>query len=201
MTTPTEVVVEVALVLEHLKIAYLVVGSFASSARGMRRATVDADIVAQITENHIQDIVNELSSKDYYVDDLAVRRAIINERAFNAIHRESMFKVDIYVHRDEFSKNELERRLPENILPDSDAIVYIATAEDTVVAKLAWFRKGGETSDRQWSDVLGVLKVQQARLDYQYMQHWAKRLGVEDLLQKAITEASRQMVDNQTEAN
>lgn len=191
MATPTEVVVEVALVLEHLRIPYLVVGSFASSARGIRRATVDADIVAQITEDHVQDIVIELSSRDYYIDDLAVRRAIMNERAFNAIHLDSMFKVDIFVCRDEFSKNELERKLAEKILPDSDAIVYIATGEDTVVAKLAWFRKGGETSERQWSDVLGVLKIQHARLDYEYMQHWSERLGVADLLNKALGEVSR----------
>lgn len=191
MATPTEVVVEVALVLEHLRISYLVVGSFASSARGIRRATVDADIVAQITEDHVHDIVRELSSRDYYIDDLAVRRAITNERAFNAIHLESMFKVDIFVRRDEFSKNELERKLAEKILPDSDAIVYIATAEDTVIAKLDWFRKGRETSERQWSDVLGVLKIQRGRLDYEYMQQWSERLGVADLLNKAMGEVSR----------
>ncbi|HKP38347.1 MAG TPA: hypothetical protein VJT71_15920 [Pyrinomonadaceae bacterium] len=191
MTTPTEVVVEVALVLEHLRIPYLIVGSFASSARGITRATMDADIVAQITEDQVQDVVKELSSRDYYVDDLAVRRAIINERAFNAIHRDSAFKVDIFVRRDEFSKNQLERKLAENILPDSDAVVYIATAEDTIVAKLVWFRKGGESSDRQWSDVLGVLKIQHARLDYEYMQHWCELLGVADLLSKALAEVSR----------
>jgi hypothetical protein len=191
MATPTEVVVEVALVLEQLRIPYLIVGSFASSARGIRRATVDADIVAQITEDQVRDIVKELSSRDYYIDDLAVRRAIINERAFNAIHRDSAFKVDIFVRRDEFSKNQLERKLAENILPDSNAVVYIATAEDTIVAKLAWFRKGGEASDRQWADVLGVLKIQHARLDYEYMQHWCERLGVADLLGKALGEVSQ----------
>lgn len=190
MTTPTEVLIEVARVLEDLQIPYVVVGSFASSARGVRRATIDADIVAQLTVDHLGGIVDKLSSRDFYVDDLAVRRAIASGRAFNAIHRESMFKVDIYASQDEFSKKEIERKLPEKILPNSDTIVYIATAEDTVVAKLAWFRKGGEVSDRQWSDVLGVLKVQQLRLDYEYMREWAERLGVGDLLNKAIGAAS-----------
>ncbi len=190
MTTPSEVLIEVARVLEGFQIPYVVVGSFASSARGVRRATIDADIVAQLTTDHLDGIVNKLSSRDFYVDDLAVRRAIASGRAFNAIHRESMFKVDIYASQDEFSKKEIERKLPEKILPNSDTIVYIATAEDTVVAKLAWFRKGGEVSDRQWSDVIGVLKVQQARLDYEYMREWAERLGVRDLLDKAIAVAS-----------
>ena len=127
--------------------------------------------------------------RDFYVDDLAVHRAIESQRAFNAIHRESMFKIDIYVSRDDFSKKEMERKLPEKILPHSDTIVYIATAEDTVVAKLSWFRKGGEISDRQWSDVLGILKVQKDKLDYEYIQRWAERLGVRDLLDKALAEA------------
>jgi hypothetical protein len=190
MLTPTEVVVEVARVLEELQIPYLIVGSFASSARGVRRATIDADFVAQIDAVHVEAIVEKLSSRDFYIDDLAVRRAIDLERAFNAIHRESAFKVDVYVSRDEFAKKELERKLAEKILPDSDTIVYIATAEDTVVAKLVWFRKGDEISDRQWYDVLGVLKVQKGRLDYEYMREWSERLGVGDLLDKAIDEAS-----------
>src|SRR5437773_12114908 len=100
MATPTEVMIEVAQVLEDLNIPYLIVGSLASSARGIRRATVDGDIVAGIEPKHINDIVRELSSRDFYVDDLAIRRAIEWERAFNAIHRESMFKVDVYVSRD-----------------------------------------------------------------------------------------------------
>ena len=190
MATPTDVLIEVVRVLEDLQISYVVVGSFASSARGVRRATVDADIVAELTADHLDGIVEQLSSKDFYVDDLAVRRAIASGRAFNAIHRESMFKVDVYASQDDFSKKELERKLAEKIQPNSDTIVYIATSEDTVVAKLAWFRKGGEVSDRQWSDVLGVLKVQKARLDYEYMREWSERLGIRDLLDKAIAAAS-----------
>ncbi|MFS8084717.1 MAG: hypothetical protein ACMG6H_03740 [Acidobacteriota bacterium] len=190
MTTPIEVVIQVARVLEDLQIPYVVVGSFASSARGVPRATIDADLVAQVTPDHVGEIVSRLLSRDFYVDDLAVRRAIASGRAFNAIHRESMFKVDVYAAQDDFSKKEMERKLPERVLPDSDSIVYIATSEDTVVAKLAWFRKGDEVSDRQWSDVLGVLKVQQTRLDYEYMREWSERLGVRDLLDKAIGEAS-----------
>lgn len=190
MTTPTEVLLEVARVLEELQISYVVVGSFASSAGGVPRATVDADIVAELAVDHRDGIVDKLSSRDFYVDDLAVRRAIVSGRAFNAIHRDSMFKVDVYASHDDFSKHELERRLPEKILPNSDAIVYIATSEDTVVAKLVWFRKGGEVPDRQWSDVLGVIKVQQSRLDYEYMRVWSERLGVRGLLDKAIAAAS-----------
>ena len=189
MTTPTEVLIDVTRVLEALQIQYVVVGSFASSARGVQRATIDADIVAELTLDHVKAIVDKLS-EDYYVDDQAVRRAIVTERAFNAIHLESMFKVDVHISRDSFTNKEMERRLPEKILPASDTIVYIATAEDTVVAKLHWFRKGKEVSEKQWSDVLGIIKVQQDRLDYAYMRDWSEELGVRDLLDRAIGEAS-----------
>ena len=83
----------------------------------------------------------------------------------------------------------MQRRLPEKVLPNSEITIYIATAEDTVVAKLSWFRKGGEVSDRQWSDVLGILKVQRGNLDYEYMKEWSERLGVRDLLDRACQEA------------
>jgi hypothetical protein len=189
MKTPTEVLIEVVRVLEDLQIPYVVVGSFASSARGVRRATVDVDLVAELTLDHVRPIVDRLSH-DYYIDDQAVRRAINTQRAFNALHLESMFKVDVHISKDNFTKKEIERKLPEKILPGSDTIVYIATAEDTVVAKLSWYRKGGEVSDQQWSDVLGVLKLQNARLDGAYMREWSERLGVRDLLDQAICEAS-----------
>ncbi len=189
MVTPTEVLIQVTRVLEELQIPYCVVGSFASSARGVRRATIDGDIVADLTENCATELVQRLSALDFYIDDLAVRRAIESERAFSAIHRESIFKIDVYVSRDEFTKMEMRRKLPEKILPNSDTIVYIATAEDTVVAKLAWFRKGGEVSERQWLDVLGILKVQKDMLDNSYIREWAERLGILDLFEKALAEA------------
>jgi hypothetical protein len=67
--------------------------------------------------------------------------------------------------------------------------LYFASPEDTVLAKLDWFRKGGGTSDRQWRDLLGVLKVQAVALDRTYLNHWARELGVNDLLSRALEEA------------
>jgi len=189
MATPTEVLIQVTEIFESLGIPYFVVGSFASSARGIRRATIDADTVADIKPESVSGLVNKLSENDFYIDDLAVRRAIEQERAFNAIHRESMFKIDVYIARDEFSQMENARKIPEKILLNSNAVVYIATAEDIVAAKLSCYRKGREVSDQQWSDVLGILKLQKEILDYEYMYQWSARLGVGDLLDKALSEA------------
>jgi len=55
-----------------------------------------------------------------------------------------------------------------------------------ILAKLEWFRAGGETSERQWRDIIGVLDLQGDRLDFIYLQTWATRLGILDLLQRAI---------------
>lgn len=66
--------------------------------------------------------------------------------------------------------------------------VRVTSAEDTVLAKLRWFRKGGETSERQWRDVLGIVAVQRGRLDLPYLTGWARRLGVEDLLTRALAD-------------
>jgi hypothetical protein len=110
---------------------------------------------------------------------------------FNAIHLETMFKVDVYVSSPGgFDEQQLLRRLPEHIKPDSTAPVYVATAEDTVLAKLVWFQKGAGVSERQWSDVLGVLRIQKGQLDIEYLNQWAASLGISDLLEKAINETT-----------
>ena len=65
----------------------------------------------------------------------------------------------------------------------------VKSGEDTVLRKLQWYDEGGRTSDRQWSDVLGVLKAQGSRLDREYLATWADELGVRDLLGRALIEA------------
>ena len=62
--------------------------------------------------------------------------------------------------------------------------------EDIILSKLEWYRMGGGVSERQWRDVLGVLKVQGERLDHAYMQRMAAELGVADLLERALGEAA-----------
>ena len=58
-----------------------------------------------------------------------------------------------------------------------------------MLAKLQWYREGGGVSDRQWTDVLGVLKVQGATLDRAYLEEWARELGLTSLLRRALDDA------------
>ena len=55
-----------------------------------------------------------------------------------------------------------------------------------VLAKLERIESGGQTSERQWNDILGVLKVQGVHIDAEYLRLWAGQLGVLDLLVRAL---------------
>ncbi|MEW6743961.1 MAG: hypothetical protein AB1486_14515 [Planctomycetota bacterium] len=78
---------------------------------------------------------------------------------------------------------------PAWVSPEQSAQAKFASPEDTVLHKILWYQKGGGVSERQWGDVLGILKVQRDQLDLGYMRHWAQSLGITELLERAIGEA------------
>ena len=188
MENPFEVLSQVASALNEHDIAYVVVGSFASSMRGLYRTTADIDLVADLQAEHIRPLVEALQDR-FYIDEQAVRRAVSRHSSFNAIHFDAVFKVDIFVppDDDDFSRQQLARRRAEKIAPDVEQEIYVATAEDSILAKLLWYRKGGEVSRVQWADVLGIVGTQGAALDVEYLKVWADKLGVRDLLEKVLS--------------
>ena len=188
METPFSVLSEVARILEEQGIAYVVVGSFASSMRGLYRSTADLDILADIKPEQVKPLVAALQ-ETFYVDEQAVHQAVSQRRSFNAIQFDSVFKVDIFIPRpDDFSQQQLARRQVEKIAPDVEQRIYVATAEDTILAKLRWFRAGGEISSAQWNDCLGIIGTQGEELDVEFLRECADRIGVRDLLEKALLE-------------
>jgi hypothetical protein len=176
--------------LETLGVQYMIGGSFASALHGVMRATMDADLVADLREEDIAPLV-QLLGEGFYADAEMMREAIAQHRSFNLIHLDTMFKVDVFVARPrDFDRTQLARRQLHLLSEDPERWAYVASAEDTILAKLEWYRMGGEGSDRQWRDALGVLKVQGLRLDLAYMQQMAAGLGVEDLLERALEESA-----------
>lgn len=180
----------VVAVLDQLGIRYHVGGSLASSAYGAPRATADVDVMADLRLEHAADFVQRLEAA-YYVDLEAVREAIRRRRSFNLVHLETMVKVDVFVPEARpFAAQELNRARPQVLDPSEGAPpTFVKSAEDLVLRKLERYRAGGETSERQWADVLGVLNVQRGRLDRAYLAHWAAELGLADLLERALSEA------------
>jgi predicted nucleotidyltransferase len=189
MESPFEVLSHVTRALEEQGVMYVVVGSFASSMRGLYRMTADIDIVADLQPAQVHSFVESLQEK-FYIDEQAVRRAVSRHGSFNAIHFDAVFKVDIFVAKgDDFTRQQLARRRAEKITPDAPQEIYVATAEDTLIAKLLWYRSGGEVSRVQWSDVLGIVGTQGSGLDVEYLRDWAMRLEVSDLLERLLGEA------------
>ena len=186
---PIAVMQQVIDVLDNLGVPYLVGGSFASSIYGTYRATADVDLVADLRFEHVAMLMQALSGQ-FYIDEDSVRDAIRLRRSFSAIHLATSFKVDVFIPQQRpYSPVQFERRVRQTIWTDPEHAVYLASAEDNLLAKLEWYRLGNEVSDRQWRDILGVIKTQGERLDFAYLRQWAAALNVADLLEKALLEA------------
>ena len=180
----------VAHALEQIGVPYAVGGSLASSVHGIMRSTLDVDIEADMKLEHIQPLIAALS-KEFYADDEMIKDAIEQHSSFNLIHYETAFKVDIFIRKlRTFDQMQLERRRPSVIATEPDQSVYVVSPEDIVLAKLEWYRIGGEVSDRQWRDVLGVLKTRAGELDLAYLRKWANELKVSDLIERALNETA-----------
>lgn len=174
--------------LEELRVAYMLGGSLASSVHGVPRTSIDGDLVADLELHHVTPLLQRLAGQ-YYVDEGRARAAIAARRSFNLIHLQSMFKIDVFAaKRRPFDRQELQRAAPHRLSEAPDTRDFlVASAEDTVLAKLEWFRAG--VSERQWGDVVGVLKTS-TRLDRQYLGRWSKELGVADLVERALGESA-----------
>jgi hypothetical protein len=188
---PIQVALRVATELERQRVPYVAVGSLASSVHGEPRSTDDIDFVVDLQPDAVPGLIQALGDR-YYVSAEAATDAATQNRSgsFNAIHLASAVKVDFFVAgSDPFDRERLASRERVRVGDAPTAELFVDTAEYTVLRKLEWYRRGGEVSDRQWRDVLGVLRAQGGRLDAARMQAWAERLGVSDLLAQAFTAA------------
>ncbi|MFB2938526.1 hypothetical protein ACE1B6_25030 [Aerosakkonemataceae cyanobacterium BLCC-F154] len=181
---------QLATIFNSLNIPYYVGGSVASSLQGEVRFTQDLDLVINIQPTQIDPLIKAMTGQ-FYISEVAVDEAIRGRTSsFNIIHLTTTEKADLFVMRDdEFSRSQMSRRqlhIPDN---DVNKSFYICSPEDTVLQKLLWFRMTARESQKQWRDILGVLKLQGENLDFGYLNQWAEKLQLIDLLAQALQEA------------
>ncbi len=186
---------KIADILEPLGISYVVGGSVASSLLGENRSTQDLDLVINISPEQAPQLISAMSG-EFYISELAVFEAIANaesaprESSFNVIYLPSIEKADIFVmSNDPFSVSTMNRRQLHVASAESEKGIYIYSAEDIILQKLCWYKLTGSVSETQWRDVLGVLKVQGDRLNFNYLSEWGECLKVADLLAQALQQS------------
>lgn len=175
-SSPTaEVLRRVVTALDTAGVPYMLTGSFASAAFGAPRATQDIDLVVAPKLGTLIKLLEQFPESEYYVSREAALDAYSRETLFNVVDFETGWKIDFIICKSrEFSQTEFSRRRPEQLFGQ---VLYVATAEDIMLAKLEWARLSG--SERQLEDVAGVLERNRENLDMAYIESWVPRLGVE----------------------
>jgi hypothetical protein len=190
MIKPSEIATALAgvvAILDKLGVSYFVGGSVASSAYGIARSTLDVDMVSSLKLEHIPNIVSALKT-DYYLSEELIVNAVLRSASFNLVHLKTGVKVDVFIRKNRPYDDAAATRAREDSISDESGAqqFYLASAEDIILAKLEWFKSGGEISQKQWNDILGVLRVQGQNLDFEYLRSWGEKLGVANLLESAL---------------
>lgn len=181
---PLETAVAVAGIFDRLGIVHTIGGSIAASFAGEPRSSIDIDFVADVREDQVSALVEALKA-DFYVDEDALRRAVRFRSSANLIEQRTQLKIDLFIAGGTpVDEQQLKRRQPIKI--GSGQTVHVHPPEDILLQKLRWYRLGGEQSDRQWRDILGIVRVQGSRLDRGYLEANAPLLEVSDLLMRAL---------------
>lgn len=175
--------------LDRLGASWALGGSLASSLMGEPRSTNDVDIALRLEPGRVEELV-DLVEGDYYAPRASLLDAARRHDSFNLLHLESSFKVDLFFLGDSLLDCwQIERR--ESIdVPGLDGPLWVTSAPDILLRKLWWYRLGREVSDRQWNDVLSLLRVQLPHLDLDRLHGEATALDLADLLTRALDQSS-----------
>ena len=173
--------------LDRIGAVHTIGGSLAASFAGEPRSTIDIDVVASLEDFHARPLVAALSDA-FYIDETALRRAIRERSSTNLIHEATQLKVDLFVAGGTpLDAQQLARRQAVDV--GDGRTLYVHPPEDILLQKLRWYAMGGRSSDRQWRDIQGIIRVQGERLDIGYLKRYAPTVGIDELLTDALAEA------------
>jgi hypothetical protein len=160
--------------LDQAGVAYMLSGSFASAYYGTPRSTQDIDLVIVATPAQLQAFVRGLPSDQYYADMDAALDAHKRQSMFNVIDLETGWKIDLIICKSRaFSQEEFSRR---KLVKLQDTTLFVATAEDVIIAKLEWSKLA--QSQRQIEDVAAILATRGDSLNYPYLEKWVVELSL-----------------------
>jgi hypothetical protein len=187
---PIRIILSVAKALDACGIRYLVGGSLASSISGEPRSSMDIDLVVELSISQV-DSLTEALKEEFLVDPDVLRRAVEHTSSANILHEETSTKIDLFVlGGTPLDGEQMNRRVRMKVASEPDRYIYTYTPEDILLQKLRWFRLGNEVSERQWRDVLGIVRTQGKKLDDSWLLRGAQALGVQDLLERALREGA-----------
>jgi len=187
---PIGIALLVGAAIESAGGSYFVGGSVASSIHGDPRTTNDVDFVVSLPLGRIDAFIRALGS-DFELDRDMLREALRAARSANGFYLPVLTKIDIFgLGGEPFDESEFARRSAVQVGSAGEALV-VKSPEDSILRKMLWFRDGGGVSDRQWRDIVSILRVGASGLDTSYLTQWAARLGCTDLLARARNEASQ----------
>ena len=173
--TLEDVLLRLVPILEHVQVPYMLTGSVASSAHGMPRSTRDLDIVIAPTHAQLLALMQEFPSSEYYADEQQALQALTRRSQFNIIDHATGWKVDFIIAEDsEYGRTAVARR---EVIDMAGNAVYVASAEDVLIAKLRWAKISG--SERQLQDAAGIVSIQADSLDVAYVESWVQKLSLD----------------------
>lgn len=173
-------------VLDRLGIESMLTGSWASSSHGAPRATHDIDLVVELDLAQLELLANEFLPPDYYLSPSAMRDAVRSKRMFNLLSISTGDKVDFWQLTDSpFDRSRFARRSRSKV---GDVSLFVASAEDTILAKLNWVKEYG-ASEKHLVDAIRVYEVLASTLDHEYLERWAVELQVDGIYQQLLAAA------------
>ena len=144
-------------------------GSVAMSIYTVPRTTRDFDFVAHLKMENVKDLANYFK-EGFYCEESEVKEAISQKGMFNIVDRQSGYKADFIILKDEiYRKTEFERRRQVNFL---NMNIYVVSAEDLLLSKIIWIQK--LQSHLQIEDIKALQLT--PGLDWKYINHWIENL-------------------------